>query len=288
MIPGSLQADGTVIMVADQRVGRDRCGRLLRAPDAMTTADVSATAGETSAAARDAETGRVRGGGPTALRAAHPAPRPRPRRPARRRGRRPGRIPVGVPVLGPLRRDRRPGLALHHRPAPGVQPPPRPAALARGDRPDRAASLDRSLGPGPVGGPRDASTRARDPRCCSTCSTATPRRRSPRMLGYRKGRSRAGSRAVGRPFAGSSIRAASRRSDARAGRRPVGGLSACRVEREAHHEPPSHVGRVTTLIIRSGDVACDMPHPGQSRGANPCFVSARSGSPPQLPPPRIR
>ena len=55
---------------------------------------------------------------------------------------------------------------------------PRPATLARGDRPDRAADLERPVRPGPVGRARDASTRGRARRCCSTSSTATPRPRS--------------------------------------------------------------------------------------------------------------
>ncbi len=103
------------------------------------------------AAASRAGSGRLRGGRPAALREPRPPSRGGPGQRARRRGHRPGRLPPGVPGLVPVRRDRRPRLALHDRPAPGLQPAAQPPAAARRDPTDRAAAVGRSGRPGPVG-----------------------------------------------------------------------------------------------------------------------------------------
>ena len=225
---------------------------------------------------RTDDDGGVRGGRPAALRDPRPAPGARPRRRARRRGRRPGRVSARRSDRGRGSTASTSGLALHDRPAPGVQPSARPAALARGDRAGRAAAVERPVRPGPVGGPRDARRRGRGRRCCSTCSTATPRPRSARCWACRRGRSRAGSRAGERPCAGSSIRTARGRSSF-AGRRPAGGQSACRVARLAHHEPPDRGDRATTLIIAPRNDPDDMPQFGRSPG--PILATPRQDGP---------
>ena len=210
VIPGSLLAgrDGDHGRRPARR--RDRGRRLLRAPDAVTSIDTT-TAMQGRPRRRDQERpGCLRGRRPAALRKPRPSARARSGGRARCRGHRPGRVPQGLPVVAAVRRRRRPGLALHHRAAARVQPPPWPATVAGGHRAGRGPAIGGPGRPGPVGRDRQRSTRG------PLGAPAQRRRRlhagrdRPRCWPSRKARSRAGSRAAGRRCDGPSTRLAER------------------------------------------------------------------------------
>jgi hypothetical protein len=200
----------------------------------MTSADVTAAARPTSAAATN--------GDPDAFDAAvRPHYAPLIRRlvlvlgdPHDAGGCRPGRIPVGVQVV-----DRFDGtdvcLALHHRLALGVQPPSRPAPLARGDRPIEPKSWTDPSDPDlwAALATLDQSTRSA---LLLNVLDGTPRLRSPGCCRCRRGRSRA-DLAWSLGAAPESIRAAER-AVVIAGRRPWGD-ERLPVARQAHHGQPA-------------------------------------------------
>ena len=197
-------------------------------------------------------------------------------------------------IVGAVRRHRRPRLALHDRPAPGVQPPAWPPALAGGDRPGGAAAMERPDRPGPVGGPR--GSRAADPD-----GAAAQRARRLHPGGDRRDARRAGgdgrvlalARAIG-PAQGA--RPGPLGAVVVAGRRPAGGQSACRVARLAHHKPPDRGDRATTLIIapRNDPTTClssadrrgrSLQHLGKTghRGGPAAYPTAPFRTPPVRP-----